>query len=225
MNLLLIGCLALILICAWIGYKRGFVKVLFSLVSFIVVMVLVGIISPIIGDVLQNQTSLPDTISEKCVEFVREWNVAGEMNTLEGRTALVDGYQFPEAIKNYLKTDEGFGILETDFTTYVSDKIAGLIIDAIAYVTAFAIVWIVLRIVANVLDVVAKLPVLRSVNKVGGLAAGGAQGLVIIWIAFLIITICCTTQWGSRCMEMIAESKILTYIYDKNVILNFIPGL
>lgn len=225
MNLLLIGCLLVVIICAAVGYKRGLVKVLFSLISFLLIMLVVGIISPVIGNVLQEKTSLHQTISGKCMEVVQEWNVAGDSESAEGRLQLIDQYQFPDSIKQYLKEDTALTALETDFTSYISGKMADLVMDAIAYVIAFIVVWIAFRIIAGVLDLVAKLPVLRSLNHLGGVIAGCAQGVLIIWIFFLVVTVFCTSSWGNWCMEMIAQSEILTYIYDKNIILRFIPGL
>lgn len=225
MNLLLIGCLLLVLICAAVGYKRGLVKVLFSLVSFILIMLVVGVISPVIGSILKEKTSLHGTISEKCTAVVQEWNVVGDAASAEGRLQLIDQYQFPESIKQYLKEDTALTTLETDFTSYISGKLADLMIDAIAYVVAFVVVWIIFRIIAGVLDLVAKLPVLKTLNHLGGVLAGCSQGVLIIWVFFLVVTVFCASSWGSQCMKMIAESEILTYIYDKNFILKFIPGL
>lgn len=224
MNWLLAGCGLLFLVFVGVGYKRGLVKVLFSLISFVLVMVVVGIISPVIGTVLQEKTPLQETISGKCAEVIQEWNAGGDTASTEGRLELLEQYQLPDTIKQYLKTDITFEALEQDFTTYISNKMAELIIDAIAYAVAFVVVWAAFWIVVEMLGVVAKLPGLKTLNRLGGAVAGGAEGVLIIWSIFLVITVCCTTSWGKQSMEMITESKILTFIYEKNVMMKFIPG-
>lgn len=225
MNWLLAGCLLLVIICAAVGYKRGLVKVLFSLISFVAVMLVVGIISPLVGDFLEEKTSLPEVVNEKCVGLVQEWNLSAGADTAENRILAVDSSAFPEPVKQYLKEDVAFSLLETDFTSYLSSKMTSLVIDAIAYAVSFLVVWIAFRLIAGLLDLVAKLPVLNTLNRCGGLAAGAVQGILLVWVFFLIITIFCTTDWGRWCMERIAESRVLTYIYDKNLILRLIPGL
>lgn len=225
MNILLIGCLVLMGVCAALGYKRGLVKMLFSLVSFFLIMLLVGMVTPVISGFLQEKTNLPDTISKKCAEVVQEWNQNGDAFSENGRLQLIDTYQFPDSIKQYLKEDSGISALETDFTSYVSDRLSVVIVDLIAYAISFLVLWIVFRIIAEVLNLVTRLPVLNSLNRFGGVAAGCLQGVLIIWIFFLVVTVCCTSDWGRKCMEMISDSRILTYIYDKNLVLRFIPGL
>lgn len=225
MNLLFIGCLMVTMLFAIGGYRKGLVKVLFSIGSFFAIMIVVGIISPMIGDVLREKTTIHETVSQKCIEVVQDWNEEHNTGTLEGRVQAIDEYEIPDIIKDYLKEGAVSDTLQTDFTAYISGKIADLTISGAAYIIALIVVGLIFGILTGVLDLVAKLPVLNSINHLGGLLAGVAESLLVIWCFFLLVTIFCTSSWGSWCMEMISESNILSYIYEKNIILNFIPGL
>ena len=71
MNWLLIGVLAVIIICVMYGYWKGFIRILFSLISIVVLVAFVTISTPYIAKFLEENTSLQTTIEEKCFEQKR----------------------------------------------------------------------------------------------------------------------------------------------------------
>ena len=75
------------------------------------------------------------------------------------------------------------------------------------------------------LDIISKLPILNELNHFAGLAVGVLQGLLFLWIACTILTACSGTQWGQDAMNMIGQSKLLSVIYNNNLILKYITNL
>ncbi|MCL2499071.1 MAG: CvpA family protein [Defluviitaleaceae bacterium] len=63
-------------------------------------------------------------------------------------------------------------------TTALTSTVARII----TFIIAFVLIMAVLRLAAMLLDVIAKLPILNTVNKMGGLAGGILHGAVIIWL-------------------------------------------
>ena len=77
--------------------------------------------------------------------------------------------------------------VQMDVVDQAAEQIAEIILQRIAWFLTFITVSILLGVLVHVLDLIAKLPVLDSVNHIGGLSVGLLEGLVIVWILFLII--------------------------------------
>lgn len=223
MNWLLIVVIAVIAGCGYMGYRKGLVKVLFSLLAAVLSLVLVGLVSPFIADFLQKETPLPAYIKEKSSAMASEWNENQEVGTQESRFAVIDSYEVPDFLKSYFKTEHTEEMLELEFNDYISSKVADLVIGAASFVIAFIIINLALYLLSLLLNTVMKLPVLHSLNRLGGLIAGLAEGLLAVWIFFLVITLFCSTEFGKECMYRIGDGKVLSFLYNANPLMKFLP--
>ena len=222
MNWLLIVVIAVIGICGWAGYQKGLVKILFSLLTVIISLVLVGLVSPFVVNFLQEHTTLHDYVKEKSSAMVAEWNESREVETEENRFTAIDSYEMPDFIKSYLKTEHTTEMLELDFNNYISNKVADLIVKAASFVIAFLVIEIILVLLCVVLNVVMKLPVLKTLNRAGGLITGLVGGLLVVWIFFLVITLLCSTEFGKVCMRMIGDGEVLSFLYNVNPLMQIL---
>ena len=96
------------------------------------------------------------------------------------------------------------------------------IINCIAYIVVFVIVIIILQIIVRAINLVSKLPVINTMNKLGGAIIGLIRGLIIVWIGLIAVTMLGSTRTGVQMYEQINNSKPLSYLYSNNVILNTI---
>jgi len=85
-----------------------------------------------------------------------------------------------------------------------------------SYVLAFIIASIGLHIACGVLDIVAKLPVLHQINKAGGLLIGLIEGILRVWVAFIILDMFATTQWGNALLVMVHSNEFVRMLYENN---------
>ncbi|EET58424.1 hypothetical protein BRYFOR_09654 [Marvinbryantia formatexigens DSM 14469] len=138
----------------------------------------------------------------------------------------IDNLKIPQALRDLLKennTPEYYRRIAADsFAEYVPRYMAGLILSLISFVVTWVLVISFIWLAVMMLDVIVSLPVLRGINQILGLVLGFLQGLIIVWVAFLIITIFSSTDIGGQLMEMIAESPVLSGIYDTNLLLEFL---
>lgn len=223
MNWLLIVVIAVIAGCGYMGYRKGLVKVLFSLLAAVVSLVLVGLVSPFIADFLQKETPLPAYVKEKSSKMAAEWNESREVGTQEGRFETIDSYDVPDFLKSYFKTEHTEEMLELEFNDYISSKVADLVVGAASFVIAFVMINLVIYLLAFLLNTVMKLPGLHSLNRLGGLLAGLAEGLLAVWMFFLVITLFCSTEFGKECMQRIGDGKVLSFLYNANPLMKFLP--
>lgn len=210
MNWLLIVVLLILVGYTLNGYRLGLIKVAFSLVSFVLTILISSLITPYVSDFLIESTPLYDTIKEGTSDFFVE---QGEERVNEA---------MPDVMVTLLYGGEAASeenSLVSDASDYLSSSLADLIIRILSFTVAFIIISIILRATVFTLDIIANLPVIKGINRYAGLAFGLAQGLVIVWIGFLIITIFSTTEFGEPLYSFIQKSQILLFLYNNNFLL------
>ena len=85
-----------------------------------------------------------------------------------------------------------------------------------SYILAFIIVSIGLKVTCGVLDIVAKLPVLNQINKTGGLLVGLVEGVLRVWVVFIILDMFAATQWGNTLLIMVHSNEYIRILYENN---------
>ena len=94
--------------------------------------------------------------------------------------------------------------------------------DALQQVPLMLVLFIILRFGARVIvssaDLVAKLPVIRTMNRFLGFVAGVVQGLLIVWGVFLFAEIFHSTSWGMWINTMSETNEYVKYLYEHNIL-------
>ena len=225
MNWLLIVILALVAGNVIWGYKKGFMKVALSLVSWLVVLVACYIATPIVAEGIVKHTPLAaiiqETVSDKLNSAIDEVmdDVAGALDS--EKLAEVEA-QLPAQLKeSILGEHESLADLVTstgDIEVDTTDLANGA-----AYLVSVLIVIIVTRIalivVEKVFDLVAKLPLIGQANTLLGIAAGALKGLVWCWVVLTIIAVLAYTGANTELIALVNGSQILTWLYENNPIL------
>lgn len=239
MNWLLLLALAIIGVCAFAGWRMGFVKSVFSLLSTIAVIIITILVSPIVTNMLKSSETISGTISTKLEEVIDLSGIAENLSSDEEKdpTAFIDGLNLPDSIKDTIKDSlsETMEEKEAEATEFVGDKLDALegyicdlltniILNALGFFITFLLAAAGIAVLCFVLDLLSKLPVLHQINTLAGIAMGALEGLVILWIVFIVITMLGSTDFGQTCMAMISESKILSFLYDSNVLSKILLG-
>ena len=79
MNWVLILVIAILAGYTIAGYTKGFLKIVYSLISWILILVVVTVASPQIENYLKNNTGIYEKVVEHCEENIRE-KIAGRGN-------------------------------------------------------------------------------------------------------------------------------------------------
>jgi len=239
MNWLLILALAIIGVCAFAGWRMGFVKSVFSLLSTIAVIIITILVSPLVTNMLKSNETISGTIQDKLEQVIDLSGVAENLSTEEEKdpTAFIDGLNLPESIKNTIKDSLADTMEEkkeeaaafvgdklNSLEEYICELLTNIILNALGFFITFIIAAVGIALLCFVLDLLSKLPVLHQINTLAGIIMGALEGLVILWIVFIVITMLGSTSFGQACMTMISESKILSFLYDSNILSKFLLG-
>ena len=142
---------------------------------------------------------------------------------------MIENMDLPENIKEMLlenNNSESYDVLAVSgFHDYIGAYLANMIINALAYLLSFLLVWTAIRAILLALDVVTKLPLLHGINRLAGGVLGLVYGIVLVWIAFLLVTILCNGDLGRQFFGLISENPFLLFLYNQNVIMKIVFGL
>ena len=225
MNWLLVGVLFVLICCSIKGYRKGLLRVVFSLVSFFLSLVFVMWITPYISNFLEKNTQIYLVLQEKCEESLRgstEDEIEEEGNNRSEQLEIA-GIILPKKLQEQL-LGEGIEVADdllesTGIYTKLANNLAHFIVSGISFFIAWMIAFLLLHLISGILNLVSHLPIIHGMNKALGIGAGFIEGLFYVWLFFCLITICCTSDFGKIMTRFIDESAFLTYLYNHNVLL------
>lgn len=231
MNILLLVVGIIFLIGIIVGYVKGFLKIAVSLVVYIAAILLVMTLSPHVSSWIQKSTPLVDVVQEKVHGMLLQDGQTEETleqaeGSQEQQIAMVEGGTIPKLFQSMLLANNNNEVYQmlgvTTFVDYIGAYIAKVIADALAFVILVIVALIAVHIVLGVVGILGKIPVLGGINRLAGGAVGMGIALLIVWILFIIITLLYNTPLGAKCLQDIADSQVLTMLYEKNFLMNHI---
>ncbi len=141
----------------------------------------------------------------------------------------INALPFPEQIKKGLLDNNNYQIYDalgvSSFTQYITDYVCMIALNAASYVGLFIVAYVIIRLVGLMLNRLTKFPVLRGLNRTAGLILGALNGVMAVWFMFVVITLFCTSGWGSEALRQISENPFLSYLYNHNYLLTVIKDI
>lgn len=219
------------------GFSRGFLRVIYSMLAWIAILVFVTWATPYVANVLTEKTNIDNRIEsnldEKLHELVigdtngqKEDREPDAQNPGQGKKNYRDlQMKLPDAVTNKLfdtnkiadQILEGSGAYDV-----VAGRATDLAMRVISFVLVLLIAVISFHLLSVVLKVVEKLPLIGGINRLLGLFAGLVKGILIIWLAFAIIAMAGTTDIGIALISYIYESPLLIWVYENNFVLTLL---
>lgn len=206
------------------GYRKGFVKIAYSLVAIVLSIVLVSVLTPYVKDMLMEKTQLYTKLTDKCTVRIEENYTDKTSEKPENQQNLLEqaGVKLPAALTTTVNCMLQNEETSSDLYHMAGRQVALWILCAISFVLTLILVAIVIELVGGILNIVTKLPVLHGFNRIMGFGAGLVQGLLVLWLAAVVLTIFCTSKTVQPVMEAIYANKYLTFLYENNGILYFV---
>lgn len=226
MNWLLIVVAVILIGYAFNGRRRGFIRTVFGLFSTIIALMLTVWISPVISKQLQENNKVRGFVIEKVEKVI---NFKDQGDKVSEQVEFINKLPMPKAIKHTLVENNTVDVYKAmavnSFQEYISNTVARIIINAAAFLIVMVIIMIGLALLCEALNIISKLPIINGLNKSAGLLAGLIQGIVIVWIGCIFLTVLGGTKLGKNIFELIDENTFLSIIYNNNLLLNFITNL
>ena len=224
MNWLLVIVLIVLLFCAVSGARRGCLRVLFSLISWIILIAVVGALTPSMGEFLIEKTALEERISERVAGNLQESAEESMEDAAESGLESA-GISLPEPLQELILEDSAEAAAESGIYEEAGERVADVLIMILAFLIVLILGIIIISLIGRATKAVNRIPVIGKINRVLGFFAGGFKGLLIVWILFLFISIFGAAGLGETALAYIDSSAFLTLLYENNLILTFIAAL
>ena len=184
---------------------------LIKLLSFVIAIVLAVILYKPVGNVVIENTTIDDNIRTSLNEtFGVQGNKQEEKNEENVPSSIMNNIN--KEIEN--ATDE--------VKTNVIDETTKTVVYVGSAIVIFLAVKVVLLIVSLFTSQITKLPIIRQVDKIGGLAYGAIEGVVIVYAILAVISLT-SVIWANNAVVMaIGKSTLGEMLYNNNIILNLL---
>lgn len=226
MNWLAIVVLVILAGYAINGHRRGFIRTVFTLFSTIAALIMTSWVSPMVSKELQKNEKVMGFVTDK-VEKVITYTDKG--NKVSDQVNFINDLPLPTIMKHTLIENNTKDVYKAmavkTFQDYISNSIARIVINAAVYLVIVLFINVGLALLGEALDIISKLPIINGLNKTAGLLAGLLQGIAIVWIGCLLLTILSSTKWGKVIFELIESSQFLSIIYNNNLLLKLVMNL
>lgn len=146
----------------------------------------------------------------------------------EQQISAIENAEIPEIFREMLLENNNSEIYEnlgvSTFGEYVGSYLAKIIADFVGFLLTLLIVTIVVRTIIYTLGIISDLPVVGGLNRVAGGVLGLATGVIIIWVVLIVVTLLYTTAVGEACFRNIADSQLLTFLYENNPLMEVLSS-
>lgn len=224
---------AVILLFMVLAGRRGLVKSLYGLASFVVSVFLANIAYPYVGIFLRNNTRIADwfvSAAEKTVTMPDTGATGADFFvTKAAQNLFISGLDLPDSLKFTLMENNRPDVYDflrvTGLTDYITGFLANMMLNILSIFIAFIIIYIAMKLIGRLLDALTKLPLLSALNRLGGLMIGFLQGVLAVWLIFTLANLFLSRPYFAQFMDYLEKSNMAATLYDSNVILHMVTRI
>lgn len=142
---------------------------------------------------------------------------------------MINSIKAPEFIKKGLIENNNDSVKKSmgvnGFYEYVATYISYTVVNALSYALSYVVMTIILFAISIAITAAVHLPIVSTINIVGGMAFGAGEALLVVWIFFAIISLAAGTDSGNVMYQQIMDNNLLKLINDKNIFNNMVMNI
>ena len=208
-DLIIVGILVL---CVFLGYKRGLTGSLLKIVTFILALIIAFILFKPVSNFIINNTELDENLESSIKSMFLEVEENDTNSNMP--TAMTD---YINKVIEGAADDAKTAVVET-----AARDVAISIINLGVVIVVYIIARIILIFVKGIASLITKLPVIKQFDKLGGIIFGLLKALVIIYVILAIISFVSPVITDSGVIDAINQSFIGKGMYNNNILLEIV---
>lgn len=201
----------------FLGYKRGLTGTVLKILSFFIAIAISFVLFKPVSNFIIDNTLIDEKIQESIVNIVeKDSNEEGKIE--EEKTNL------PQSIVEYINKSVSNAANEAKKTVVenTSRDIAIVIVNIGTAILVFLIARIILIFIKGIAECLTELPIIKQLDKTGGVIYGILESLLIVFIIFAIFSLISPLIEGTGILTIINKSFIGGFLYNNNLLLKII---
>ena len=186
-----------ILASAFFGYKKGLISLAINILAFIIAMVVTLLLYKPIGNIIINNTTLDEKLQQMIQTKIEEF--------MENDDNKDSSSKLIESAKNGLLPD-------------TARSLSINIIYGITLILLFIIIKICLLLVNSLANQVAKFPIIKQFNEIGGVLYGLLRGIIITYVILIVIQLVVTLNPNGALDNAMQESYLAKTMSTYNIL-------
>ena len=204
---------AIIALCLFLGYRRGLTGSLLKILSFVLAIVIAFILFKPVSNLVINHTNWDDSLKTSIEQFITEkTSTPGEKSSL------------PQVIVDYIDETMAQSVNEAKEVAIenTAQSVTNLIVNAGVWIAVFIIARILLIFIKFITALIAKLPVIKQFDKLGGILYGILEAFVILYVLLAIISFIAPMINNAEFIDALNKSFIGSMLYNNNILLKIL---
>jgi len=226
--------LAILAICAFAGFRKGFVCTVYRFVSFILAFFLASRLYPVVARFLRDSFIFENIR----LRIAGATNIEGVFRENAPNPAIpeavrgneiINSLPLPQSMRDMLyegNTPDMFYLLRVNtIEEYITGFFANIVINVISLVVVFLLVLLILHFIGKALKIVDIIPVVNTFNRAGGLIAGALIGVGIVWLGLTVVMMFFSVGANEGIYGLIQGSAVTSWLVDSGWLLNRISAV
>ncbi|MDR0286774.1 MAG: CvpA family protein, partial [Clostridiales bacterium] len=206
----------ILILFAFIGYKRGFVLSVYSIVSILIALVLAFLLYPGVSQMLL-ATPLKGTLETGITQKLTALQTGGITSAQVTGDQLMTQLKLPELLRPQMAIAMGDMTKSMDFSAAIqkiSSSFAEFLMNIVSMVILFCIVLLILHLLKGILKKIVKIPVIKQADKLGGFLFGIAQGVLVLFVLVSLLHVFGSTGHLTAVIDQVQNSKVADWFYS-----------
>lgn len=210
--------IAIFALCIFFGYHKGLTGSLLKIVSFVLALAIAFILFKPVSNLVIDNTNWDENLEQAIRQSILKEEENTQGNQAETKQSM------PDVMMNYINeaVENAGNEAKSAIVDATARDLSVTIINIAVAIVLFIISKIILLFIKGLANLLTKLPVIKQFDKLGGIIYGLLQSLVILYIAFAVISLFSPMMETTGIIEGIKKSYIGSMMYNNNLLLKII---
>ena len=207
----------IIALSVFLGYRKGLIALAVKLFAVIIALIATLILYKPISALIINNTNLDENIQNVIMEKANnqeETNDTSSNKETANTNSKNETTQATESQEGNIVEES----LEEKILPEVARELSINIINIGVIIILYFVIKIALHFITAIANIVAKIPIIKQFNKIGGIIYGLLRGLLLIYVILLIISFAGEINPENKLHNQINQSLLTKEMYQNNIL-------
>ena len=203
----------IIALSIFLGYRKGLISLAIKLFAVIIALIATLILYKPISALIINNTSLDENIQNAIIEKSTSSESTTNSTSNEANENTNSNTTIETQENNLIKES-----INEKIVPEVAKELSINIINVAVIIILYFAIKIALHFVTAIANIVAKIPIIKQFNKIGGVIYGLLRGLLLIYVILLIISFVGEINPENQLHKQINQSLLTKEMYQNNIL-------